>query len=104
MAQCAYDCCSELFPVVQNAVTGEHTCMILKPLNNDDIDVSGSDELGFFGPFYRGPLFSAWLILFLIYTMLSWYPEIFAEYMQISNKGLPGSWLIVFGTWSISLR
>ncbi|OWM91385.1 hypothetical protein CDL15_Pgr017303 [Punica granatum] len=36
-----------------NAVTGEHTCMILKPLNNDDIDVSGSDELGFFSPFYR---------------------------------------------------
>ncbi|PKI79321.1 hypothetical protein CRG98_000266, partial [Punica granatum] len=38
---------------IPNAVTGEHTCMILKPLNNDDIDVSGSDELGFFSPFYR---------------------------------------------------
>ncbi|KAK4790926.1 hypothetical protein SAY86_031339 [Trapa natans] len=38
---------------IPNAVTGEHTCMILKPLNNDDIDASGSEELGFFGPFYK---------------------------------------------------
>ncbi|KAK4790574.1 hypothetical protein SAY86_017878 [Trapa natans] len=38
---------------IPNAVTGEHTCMILKPLNNDDINVSESDELGFFSPFYK---------------------------------------------------
>ncbi|KAI3748538.1 hypothetical protein L6452_11677 [Arctium lappa] len=38
---------------VPNSVTGEHTCMVLKPLDTDDIEVSGSDELGFFGPFYR---------------------------------------------------
>lgn len=42
----------------QNSVTGEHTCMLLKPLDTDDIEVNGSDELGFFGPYYRGLSFS----------------------------------------------
>ncbi|GMN33414.1 hypothetical protein TIFTF001_004140 [Ficus carica] len=36
-----------------SSVTGEHTCMVLKPLSNDDIETSGSDELGFLGPFYQ---------------------------------------------------
>ncbi|KAK9233368.1 hypothetical protein WN943_023617 [Citrus x changshan-huyou] len=36
-----------------NAVTGEHTCMVLKPLHSEDIEVNESDEWGFFGPFYR---------------------------------------------------
>ncbi|KAJ4715525.1 RNA cytidine acetyltransferase [Melia azedarach] len=36
-----------------NAVTGEHTCMVLKPLHSEDIEVNDSDEWGFFGPFYR---------------------------------------------------
>ncbi|XP_043690354.1 RNA cytidine acetyltransferase 1 [Telopea speciosissima] len=38
---------------IPSTVTGEHSCMILKPLNNDDIEVSGSDQWGFFGPFYQ---------------------------------------------------
>ncbi|PIN13145.1 putative P-loop ATPase fused to an acetyltransferase [Handroanthus impetiginosus] len=38
---------------VPSSVTGEHTCMVLKPVNNDDIESSGSDELGFFSPFYQ---------------------------------------------------
>ncbi|KAI4345160.1 hypothetical protein L6164_012312 [Bauhinia variegata] len=38
---------------IPNTVTGEHTCMVLKPLNNDDIEVDGSDQWGFFGPFYQ---------------------------------------------------
>lgn len=38
---------------IPNTVTGEHTCMVLKPLKNDDIDVTGSDQWGFFSPFYR---------------------------------------------------
>ncbi|XP_028755074.1 RNA cytidine acetyltransferase 1 [Neltuma alba] len=38
---------------IPNTVTGEHTCMILKPLNNDEIDADGSDQWGFFGPFYQ---------------------------------------------------
>ncbi|MED6133605.1 hypothetical protein PIB30_029658 [Stylosanthes scabra] len=38
---------------IPNAVTGEHTCMILKPLNNDEIEVDGSNQWGFFGPFYE---------------------------------------------------
>ncbi|GMI68635.1 hypothetical protein like AT1G10490 [Hibiscus trionum] len=38
---------------IPNNVTGEHTCMILKPLNNDDFEVSGSDKWGFFSPFYQ---------------------------------------------------
>ncbi|RVX21410.1 RNA cytidine acetyltransferase 1 [Vitis vinifera] len=29
---------------IQSTVTGEHTCMVLKPLNNDEIEVSGSDQ------------------------------------------------------------
>ncbi|KAF2284264.1 hypothetical protein GH714_020135 [Hevea brasiliensis] len=37
----------------KSTVTGEHTCMVLKPLNSDDIEVSGSDNWGFFGPFYQ---------------------------------------------------
>ncbi|KAI3892901.1 hypothetical protein MKX03_012417 [Papaver bracteatum] len=36
-----------------NAVTGEHTCMVIKPLTNDDIEASESDEWGFFSPFYQ---------------------------------------------------
>ncbi|KAF2589593.1 hypothetical protein F2Q70_00041886 [Brassica cretica] len=39
---------------VKSAVTGEHTCMLLKPLNKDEFEVSESNELGFFGPFYTG--------------------------------------------------
>ncbi|KAI3992686.1 hypothetical protein MKX01_008008 [Papaver californicum] len=35
-----------------NAVTSEHTCMVIKPLTNDDIETSGSDEWGFFSPLY----------------------------------------------------
>ncbi|KAL7230420.1 hypothetical protein ACSBR2_008828 [Camellia fascicularis] len=38
---------------IPNAVTGEHTCMVLKPLNNDDVESSGLDQWGFFGPFYQ---------------------------------------------------
>ncbi|XVF61787.1 hypothetical protein PTKIN_Ptkin08bG0158500 [Pterospermum kingtungense] len=38
---------------IPNNVTGEHTCMVLKPLNSDDFEVSGSDEWGFFSPFYQ---------------------------------------------------
>ncbi|KAJ6916791.1 hypothetical protein NC652_019265 [Populus alba x Populus x berolinensis] len=38
---------------IPNTVTGEHSCMVLKPLNSDDTEVSGSDEWGFFGPFYQ---------------------------------------------------
>ncbi|TKY60362.1 N-acetyltransferase protein [Spatholobus suberectus] len=38
---------------IPNTVTGEHTCMILKPLNNDEIEADGSNQLGFFGPFYQ---------------------------------------------------
>uniref|UniRef100_A0A803KW85 Uncharacterized protein n=2 Tax=Chenopodium quinoa TaxID=63459 RepID=A0A803KW85_CHEQI len=38
---------------IPNAVTGEHTCMVLKPLHNDDIEVDASDQLGFLAPFYR---------------------------------------------------
>ncbi|KAI3866765.1 hypothetical protein MKW92_052498 [Papaver armeniacum] len=36
-----------------NAMTGEHTCMVIKPLTNDDIEASGSDEWGFLSPFYQ---------------------------------------------------
>ncbi|KAM6563660.1 hypothetical protein CsatB_023658 [Cannabis sativa] len=36
-----------------STVTGEHSCMVLKPLNNDDIEDKGSDEFGFLGPFYQ---------------------------------------------------
>lgn len=41
----------------QNVVTGEHTCMMLKTLDTDDILVN--DELGFFGPYYRGLIFNS---------------------------------------------
>ncbi|KAL9266204.1 RNA cytidine acetyltransferase 2-like protein, partial [Drosera capensis] len=37
----------------KNAVTGEHTCMVIKPLNSDEISVDESDERGFFSPFYQ---------------------------------------------------
>jgi len=39
--------------VNQNAVMGEHTCMVGKPLQTD-LRVNISDKWGFFGPFYRG--------------------------------------------------
>ncbi|PWA51563.1 hypothetical protein CTI12_AA460840 [Artemisia annua] len=40
---------------VPNSVTGEHTCMMLKPLYTDDIQANdNSDELGFFDPYHRG--------------------------------------------------
>lgn len=40
----------------QSAVTGEHTCMLLKPLNNDDVEVGESGEHGFLEPFYQGEI------------------------------------------------
>lgn len=39
---------------MQSPVTGEHTCMALKPINNDDIEVTGSSKCGFLEPFYQG--------------------------------------------------
>ncbi|KAM3359813.1 RNA cytidine acetyltransferase 1 [Capsicum galapagoense] len=36
-----------------NSVTGEYTCMVLKALKNDDVEAAGSDEWGFYGPFYQ---------------------------------------------------
>lgn len=41
----------------QSAVTGEHTCMVLRPLNSDDIEVSESNKCGFLDPFYQGTNF-----------------------------------------------
>ncbi|XP_057501011.1 RNA cytidine acetyltransferase 1 [Actinidia eriantha] len=38
---------------IQSSVTGEHTCMVVKPLNNDDVESSGVDHWGFFSPFYE---------------------------------------------------
>ncbi|XP_029125815.1 RNA cytidine acetyltransferase 1 isoform X2 [Cajanus cajan] len=38
---------------ISNAVTGEHSCMVLKALNNDEIKVDGSNERDFLGPFYQ---------------------------------------------------
>ncbi|XP_021631033.1 RNA cytidine acetyltransferase 1 isoform X3 [Manihot esculenta] len=38
---------------IPSTVTGEHTCMVLKPLNSEEIEVNGSDDWGFFGPFYQ---------------------------------------------------
>lgn len=43
--------------MVQNAVTGEHTCMILRPLNNEDIKGDLSDVSGFLSPFYHGKFY-----------------------------------------------
>uniref|UniRef100_A0A6N2M944 RNA cytidine acetyltransferase n=1 Tax=Salix viminalis TaxID=40686 RepID=A0A6N2M944_SALVM len=37
---------------IPNTVTGEYSCMVLRPLNSNDSDANGSDEWGFFGPFY----------------------------------------------------
>ncbi|KAL6558902.1 hypothetical protein OROMI_019252 [Orobanche minor] len=38
---------------VTSSVTGEHSCMLVRPLNNDDIVSDGSDQLSFFRPFYQ---------------------------------------------------
>ncbi|XP_058179454.1 RNA cytidine acetyltransferase 1 [Rhododendron vialii] len=38
---------------IPSTVTGEHTCMVLKPLNNEDVESSGLDQWGFFSPFYQ---------------------------------------------------
>lgn len=42
--------------------------MVLKPLNNDDIEDSGSDQWGFFGPFYEGgsTLSKNFVLMFMI--------------------------------------
>lgn len=38
---------------IPSAITGEHTCMMLKPLDNDEIDSKGKGLGGFFEPFYQ---------------------------------------------------
>ncbi|KAK2980376.1 hypothetical protein RJ640_014549 [Escallonia rubra] len=38
---------------IPSTVTGEHACMVLKPLNNDEIEANEVDEWGFFSPFYQ---------------------------------------------------
>lgn len=45
--------------LIQNAVTGEHSCMVLKPLHNNDIEADASDQFGFLGPFYQGETVSS---------------------------------------------
>lgn len=51
--------------------------MVLKPLNNDDIEDSGSDQWGFYGPFYQGvpTLFKNFVkcLYFQLYSVLSQY-------------------------------
>lgn len=37
---------------IPNAVTGEHTCMVLRSLNNDDIEFD-NNQFGFLEPFYQ---------------------------------------------------
>lgn len=49
---------SLFFSCIKSTVTGEHTCMVLKPLNNDEIEANESSQLGFFGPFYQGKVFT----------------------------------------------
>ncbi|KAK3000847.1 hypothetical protein RJ639_020772 [Escallonia herrerae] len=39
--------------ICKSTVTGEHACMALKPLNNDEIEANELDEWGFFSPFYQ---------------------------------------------------
>ncbi|KAK9283235.1 hypothetical protein L1049_011471 [Liquidambar formosana] len=36
-----------------NNMTGEHSCMVIKPLNTDEIEYSGAGPFGFFTPFYQ---------------------------------------------------
>ncbi|KAL4195527.1 hypothetical protein AMTRI_Chr05g73770 [Amborella trichopoda] len=38
---------------IPSAITGEHTCMVLRPLNNDEVELTGSGKAGFFDPFYQ---------------------------------------------------
>ncbi|CAK8534585.1 unnamed protein product [Lathyrus sativus] len=38
---------------IPNNVTGEHSCMVLKSLNNDEVEVDESNQWGFYGPFYQ---------------------------------------------------
>ncbi|KAJ6803117.1 RNA cytidine acetyltransferase 1-like [Iris pallida] len=38
---------------IPNNVTGEHSCMLLRPLNNDEIETDGSAQYGFLAPFYQ---------------------------------------------------
>lgn len=38
---------------IPNDVTGEHNCMVLKPLNNDEIENKDDEKYGFIGPYYR---------------------------------------------------
>ncbi|XAR57323.1 tRNA(Met) cytidine acetyltransferase [Bertholletia excelsa] len=38
---------------IPSAVTGEHTCMVLRPLNQSDFELNDSDQWGFITPFYQ---------------------------------------------------
>uniref|UniRef100_A0A0D9XJZ0 RNA cytidine acetyltransferase n=1 Tax=Leersia perrieri TaxID=77586 RepID=A0A0D9XJZ0_9ORYZ len=38
---------------IPSAVTGEHTCMVLRPLCSDDIEVNELSKCGFLDPFYQ---------------------------------------------------
>ncbi|TKY57778.1 N-acetyltransferase protein [Spatholobus suberectus] len=38
---------------IPNTVTGEYSCMVLKALNNDEIEVDGLNQWDYFGPFYQ---------------------------------------------------
>lgn len=76
-------------------MTGEHTCMVLKPLNNDEIEVSGSDEWGFFSPFYQGQsyfnltvscLFSYTRFAHVIPLLLSDFKSRFARLLEAESS------------------
>ncbi|KAL3613465.1 hypothetical protein CASFOL_042728 [Castilleja foliolosa] len=38
---------------VPSPVTGEHNCMLVRPLKNNDIESNGLDEFDFFSPYYQ---------------------------------------------------
>ncbi|CAN6442177.1 unnamed protein product [Victoria cruziana] len=38
---------------IPNAVTGEHTCMMLRPLYTDDVELNEANDWGFLDPFYQ---------------------------------------------------
>jgi N-acetyltransferase 10 len=67
-ASCFMFCCAYCYFFFQSAVTGEHTCMVLRPLNSDDIEVSEANKCGFLDPFYQGTKFLFCSILFAFLT------------------------------------
>lgn len=79
--------------------------MVLKPLNNDEIEVSESTYCGFLAPFHQGeilPVFAPFFFVCPFFQPFLLIVNILG--VQISDKDLCGFWALLFARLILNLQ